>query len=57
MEEKDGFLESIFSKKKQKKINFFNLGKNNNWKNDLNSSLVKKIEKNFEPEMIELGYI
>ena len=57
MEEKDGFLESIYSKKKQKKINFFNLGKNNNWKNDLNSSLVQKIEKNFEPEMTELGYI
>ena len=57
MEEKDGFLESMYSKKNQKKINFFNLGKNNNWKNDLNSSLVKKIENNFKPEMTELGYI
>ena len=40
-----------------KKINFFNLGPKNDWKELLNEEIKKKIEINFEKEMIELGYL
>ena len=44
-------------KKKGKKLNFFYLGKKNNWKNLLNPKIEKKIRKEFEKQMKELGYI
>ena len=44
-------------KKKGKKLNFFYLGKKNNWKNLLNPKIEKKIRKAFEKQMKELGYI
>ena len=42
--------------KKQKK-KFFNLGPENNWEKLLDINLKKDIEKEFETEMRELGYI
>ena len=39
------------------KINFFRKGQANQWKSELNKSLRKNIEKAFEKEMKELGYI
>ena len=43
--------------KKNKKIKFFNLGKDNNWKQLLDSVTEKKIVKSFKLEMKELNYI
>ena len=57
MEAKKGFKESIISMKNKKKIRFFNLGKNNNWKKLLDNKVVKDIEKKFKKTMIELNYL
>ena len=57
IEKKYGFEESILSEKTGKKIDFFNLGPDNNWKKILDNEIRKKIEKNFNKEMKELGYI
>ena len=56
-EQIEGFAESVYSEKKGKKLNFFYLGKKNNWKNLLNPKIEKKIRKAFEKQMKELGYI
>jgi len=56
-EEAEGFKESIFSKKYNKNLKFFNLGQKNDWKNLLNPEIEKKIRKVFEKQMKELGYI
>ena len=40
-----------------KKINFFNLGPKNNWKNQLKIEIQNKLEDKFRKEMLELGYI
>ena len=40
-----------------KKINFFNLGKQNKWQNILDQKLISKIESAFEIEMKELNYL
>ena len=42
---------------KKKKIDFFNLGPNNNWKKILDPLIAKKIEARFKNEMEELGYL
>ena len=51
-----GFSESTIDDK-GKKINFFNLGPNNDWKKLLNKNIIDKIEKKFSKEMSELGYL
>jgi len=57
LEKKYGFRESeIKSKKKMNKM-FFNLGPQNDWKKLLEPKIARKIEKIFQKEMIELGYI
>ena len=56
-EEQFGFEESIMSKKNNKKIKFFNLGKDNNWKKLLDIETEKKITESFKLEMKELNYI
>ena len=56
-EKKEGFIEAIKSKENQKKINFFYLGKNNNWKNLLDVKTEEKIRTAFNKEMKELKYI
>ena len=40
-----------------KKITFFKLGSENNWKKILKAEIIKKIEKKFYNEMKELNYI
>ena len=57
MEKNEGFNEAAYSEKLNKKVNFFHLGKKNNWKNLLNQEMEKKIRKKFHDEMIELKYI
>ena len=57
-EKKEGFSEAVESKiDNNKKVNFFYLGKKNNWSDLLNPELEKKITKSFESEMKELSYI
>ena len=56
-EEIEGFKESIYSKKKDKKLKFFYLGKKNNWQNLLNPEMEQKTREAFQKEMKELGYI
>ena len=51
MERKEGFSE------KGKGELFFRKGKIGEWKKDLSVNLIKKIEKMFSKEMIELGYL
>ena len=36
---------------------FFRLGPGNNWNNDLSIKNCNKIEKAFQEEMLELGYL
>ena len=47
MEKKHGFDEAAYSKKISKKVDFFHLGKKNNWKNLLNLKMEKKILAEF----------
>ena len=57
MEIKQGFDESAYSEKLEKKVNFFHLGKENNWEKLLRPEMEKKIRTIFNNEMKELNYI
>ena len=57
MEKKVGFNESKIDEKTGKKIPFFNLGAQNNWKKNLKDEIRTKIEISFKNEMKELGYL
>jgi len=57
MEKNEGFFEAAYSEKINKKVNFFHLGKKNNWKNLLDQEMEKKIREEFHNEMKELKYI
>ena len=57
MEIENGFNEAKIDEITGKKINFFNLGPKNNWKNQLKIEIQKKLENKFQKEMLELGYI
>ena len=57
MEEKEGFHEAAVNKNNNKKKPFFFKGPKNDWKITLNIELIKKIEKAFEKEMLELDYL
>ena len=56
-ESKYGFIESVTDSKSNKKLNFFNLGKDNDWKKLLDLNTTKEIESKFSKEMKELGYL
>ena len=49
--------EAVIDNKTGKRKNFFYLGPNNNWRKILDQKNRKKIEKSFQKEMIELGYL
>ena len=51
MEKKEGFAEIAQGKK------FFRSGKVGNWRKELRTDLIKKIEEKFYKEMKELGYL
>ena len=52
-EQDAGFYENSNRNKK----NFFNIGKKNQWKSKLTSTQIQKIEKNFQKEMKQIGYL
>jgi hypothetical protein len=57
LEIQTGFEESAINKKTGKKVKFFNLGAKTNWQSSLEPKLQNQIQKAFEKEMNELGYI
>ncbi len=57
LEEKKGFSESVVDPNSGIRKKFFNLGPKNNWREKLNKKISNEIEKKFENEMIELGYL
>ena len=57
LEIQTGFEESAIDKKTGKKVKFFNLGSKTNWQSSLEPKLQNEIQKAFEKEMKELGYI
>jgi len=56
-EENETFYEAVIDKNTGKRKNFFNLGPKNDWRRLLDKKNIDKIEKNFEKEMVELGYL
>ncbi len=57
LEKENGFAEAINDKETGKKKQFFNLGPENDWNKLLDIKLKEEIEREFETEMRELGYI
>ena len=57
IEEENGFVESVLSKNDTKKIPFFHLGPNNNWKNILDQKYQNKLNIEFRNNLKELDYI
>jgi hypothetical protein len=57
LEDSENFKEAKINSITGKKIKFFNLGVKNDWKKLLDLEIIKKIEKAFEKEMKELGYL
>lgn len=57
LEKKRGFREATIDEKTGKSIPFFNKGPKNKWQEVLDENNQKKIEKEFEKEMLDLGYL
>ena len=57
MEKKGQFKEGILSKTLNEKVDFFRLGPNNKWEDNLEKDIQIELENNFKKEMIELGYL
>ena len=57
LEKEKSFPESQINQETGKKIPFFNLGPKNDWEKLLDFEIIKKLEKAFEKEMKELGYL
>ena len=56
IEKEKGFLESVQSKKQNKKIPFFYLGPKNDWKKILDDDLKIKLNEAFKKNLVELSY-
>ena len=57
LEQNETFYEGVLDTKTGKRKIFFNLGPNNDWRRFLDDKIKIKLEKAFEKEMIELGYL
>ena len=57
LEKKGLFKENAINNKTGELKKFFNLGEKNNWKNLLSQDISTNIERNFNNEMKELGYL
>jgi len=55
-EKNNGFIEAVLSKKNKKKIPFFNLGPDNDWRKILDKNQQSKLTNIFKEDLIELGY-
>ena len=56
-EKKGYFKESVYNNNTKSKVDFFNLGPKNSWKEKLQTKNIEIIEKEFNSEMKELGYL
>tara|TARA_B100001121_G_scaffold121105_1_gene106223 strand:+ start:4890 stop:5741 length:852 start_codon:yes stop_codon:yes gene_type:complete len=56
-EAEEGFIEGAKDKVGEGNKKFFNLGPENKWENLVNKNITNEIEKRFEVEMKELGYL
>jgi len=56
LEQEKGFAEAITKKGSNEKLTFFNLGKNNNYKNLLDPILLTKMNDLFQNELIKYNY-
>jgi hypothetical protein len=57
LEQNETFYEGVLDAKTGKRKIFFNLGPSNDWRRLLDSKIKIKLEKAFEKEMVELGYL
>ena len=57
MEAEGGFRESVKNKYSNSKVNFFHLGPENKWKNNIDNETINLIENSFKNEMKELNYL
>ena len=55
-EKKEGFLENVYSKKTNKKIDFFNLGPKNKWEKVVPKEFHEKINNIFKEDLKNLKY-
>tara|TARA_B100001027_G_scaffold197458_1_gene154946 strand:- start:78 stop:926 length:849 start_codon:yes stop_codon:yes gene_type:complete len=56
MEEKNGFQEAVFKKNKSERIKFFNLGKENNYKNLLDINLITQMNETYKQKLLKFNY-
>ena len=56
-EKKNGFAESVVSKKNRERIPFFNLGPDNDWRKILDKNQQSKLTDTFKDDLKELGYV
>ena len=56
LEKKQGFGESVITKDKSRKINFFNLGPSNNYKELLNKKTITEMNNLFQNQLKEFNY-
>ncbi|ETA70410.1 sulfotransferase domain-containing protein [Candidatus Pelagibacter ubique] len=57
LEKRQGFIESLISKDEKKKIPFFHLGPENDWKKMLDENLKKKLFDIFQENLKDLSYL
>jgi hypothetical protein len=57
LEQNETFYEGVLDAKTGKRKIFFNLGPSNDWRRLLDGKIIIKLEKAFEKEMVELGYL
>ena len=56
IENKGQFSENVYSLKDKRKIKFFYLGPDNDWRKQLNKELINKMNKYYEEDLKKLGY-
>ena len=57
IEENEGFSESLNSKKNLKKIPFFHLGPDNDWRKSIEHDFQNKLNISFKKNLEELKYL
>ena len=57
MKKKNGFSGAVLSKQNLKKIPFFHLGPNNDWKKYIDKDMQNKILKAFKQDLFNLSYL
>ena len=56
IENQGNFSESVYSLKDKRKIKFFFLGPKNDWRKELDKSLIKKMNEYYKEDLNKFGY-